>query len=77
MNQLYASQAQGAAPVASAAEDVMLELGWKCDPDRDPLGPQAVIHTWYRDVRRQQGPIVSYILIRQYAPSGPAATGMR
>lgn len=71
MDQMRAgSAASGAAPLANAAEDVILEVGWRCDPERDRLGPQAMVTTWYRDVVHRREPIVSYILIRRHAPAG-------
>ncbi len=57
---------EGVAQRPGPQEDRVLEVGWKFDPARDRLSPTAVIHTWYRDVRRREGVIVSYILIASY-----------
>jgi hypothetical protein len=56
--------ATGAAP--AAREDRVLELGWKCDPRDDALGPEAIVYTRYRDAQRREDAIVSYILIARY-----------
>ena len=47
----------------AAAEDQVLQVGWKYDPARDRLGSGSVVYTLYRDAAAQLGAIVSYIQI--------------
>ena len=61
-----APQVAPAGATPAARDDRVLELGWKVDPRHDPLGPEAIVYTWYRDVQRRQDTIVSYIVIARY-----------
>ena len=51
------------APATAAHDDRVVMVGWKYDPARDRLSPKATIHTYYRDVQRREGHIVSFVLI--------------
>ena len=57
----------------AAPEDRVLQVGWKCDPAHDRLGPGSVVYTLYRDAAARLGAIVSYIPIAPRDPCGATA----